>query len=90
MPGSGDGRAKGLPVLKMVVTGGLAVDVYAQCRGGGQPDAIRVVVLGIYENYVVVPGRVRQTYVLRSAYMGDEGYTRKMVERGSLMKEIGP
>lgn len=45
---------------------------------------------GIDENYVVVLGRARQTYVLRSAYMGDEGYTRKIVERGSLMKEIRP
>lgn len=83
-------RVKRLPVLKMAVTGGLAVDVYAQCRDGGQSDAIQVVVSGIDENYVVVLGRVRQTYVLRSAYMGDEGYTRKIVARGSLMKEIRP
>lgn len=40
MPGGGDERVKRLPVLKMAVIGGLAVDVYAQCHDGGQPDAI--------------------------------------------------
>lgn len=80
-------RVVRLPVLKATVTGCVDADVYEQTYMK-QTSAIQVVVSGVDADYVVVLGKVKGFYVLRSAYLGDEGYTKKVRERGILIDKI--
>ena len=82
-------RVVRLPVLKRALTGMEHADVYRQNYKGDE-SAIQVLVSGADRDYVVVLGIVKGFYVVRSAYLGDEGTTRKIVERGRLVGQIGP
>lgn len=78
-----------LPLLKAVVTGMVEANVYRNCYKGKE-SAVQVVVSGIDRDYVVVLGMVKDYYVLRSAYPGDESYSEKIAKRGELIDMIRP
>lgn len=78
-----------LPLLKAVVTGMVEANVYHSCYKGKE-SAVQVVVSGIDKDYVVVLGMVKDYYVLRSAYPGDESYSEKIARRGELVDMIRP
>lgn len=80
-------RVVRLPLLKAVVTGFVDADVYHSCYNGKE-SAIQAVVSGIDRDYVVVLGKVKGCYVLRSAYLGDETNTEKIRRRGELIDRI--
>lgn len=82
-------RVVRLPVLRRALTGMESVDVYRQSYKGDE-SAIQVLVSGADKDYVVVLGIVKGFYVMRSAYLGDDGTTRKIIERGRLVDRIRP
>lgn len=80
-------RAVRLPVLKAVVTGRVDADVYRNTFKG-KDSVIQAVVSGVEKDYVVVLGVIKGSYVLRTAYPGDEGTTHKIRDRGTLIERI--
>lgn len=82
-------RVVRLPVLKRTVEGRIAADVFKQTYKK-DTSAIQVVISGPDCDYVVVLGVIKGFYVLRSAYLGDAAYTRKIRERGGMIDKIRP
>lgn len=80
-------RVVRLPLLKAVVTGQVDADVYRNTYKG-KDSVIQAVISGLERDYVVVLGVVKGSYVLRTAYPGDEGTTRKIMDRGTLIERI--
>ena len=80
-------RVVRLPLLKAVVTGQVDADVYRNTYKG-KDSVIQAVISGLERDYVVVLGVVKGFYVLRTAYPGDEGTTRKIMDRGTLIERI--
>ena len=80
-------RVVRLPILKATVIGCMDADVYRQTYRGNT-SSIQIVVSGEDRDYVVVLGEVKGRYVLRSAYPGDEGYSRKIRQRSELRERI--
>lgn len=83
-------RVVRLPVLKETLLGHMPTDVFSQQREKAAPDTLQLVVSGIDKDYVVVLGRVKGSYVLRSAYPGDQKYSEKVRARSTLIERIRP
>ncbi len=84
-------RIARFPVLKDVVMGLRAIDVYEQAGHGRGPDKIEIVARGIDRAYLVALGVVRGGYRIRSAYPAGEKYVERIEKRtGSLVERIRP
>lgn len=78
-------RVRLLPLLKAVVTGEVAADVYREVRKNKAVDKVEIVVDGPDEGYVVVLGCVGGHYVVRSAYPAAETYVKRVRARAALI-----
>ena len=83
-------RVKRLPLLKEVLSGNVAVDVYKQINKKGVADILQLTVDVDNQNYVVCLGLVKGSYIIRSAYPSDNKYVSKVKQRSLLITEIRP
>lgn len=83
-------RVKRLPLLKEVLSGNVAADIYKQINKKGGTDILQLVVDIDNQNYVVCLGLVKGSYIIRSAYPSDSKYVSKVKRRSSFITEIRP
>ena len=84
-------RVKRLPLLKEVLLGNVAADVYKQINKRGGTDILQLTVDIDNQNYVVCLGLTKKdSYVIRSAYPSGNTYVSKVKKRSSLIDKIRP
>ncbi|EMZ42670.1 hypothetical protein HMPREF1091_00228 [Atopobium minutum 10063974] len=83
-------RVKRLPLLKQVLLGNVAADVYKQTNKKGKIDVVQLVIDPKNENYLVLLGLVGNEYIIRSAYPSDSNYVNKVKKRSVFTSKIRP